>query len=345
LGADPGRQTLFASVENVDSALAIVAEADPVAENTRVAALADHLSGHAGDLLTDTVAVRVTDSTGRVLSDVPVRWVAVDGSVTASDARTDSVGIARAQWTLGKKTGQQRVRAQVGNGPGLGIAPVTIIATALAGPAANMTVTSGDNQRAQAGAELPRPVVVKVVDENGSAVSGASVRLAASGGTLSDTTVLTDSIGYATARWTMGRSAGDYTLAVHVDGVKKLLKLAAHATPAGAANLAFDDVPGEAASRESGKRKRLLALVTDLYGNPVADARVYFSVKSGTVSPARAVSDAKGHAVVTWKLGSKPGEQTLTGTVRGTDVTGEYVTVVGGRETLAKTVSLKSAVR
>src|SRR5450756_806262 len=36
LGADPGRQTLFATVENVDSSLAILAEADPVASNTRV---------------------------------------------------------------------------------------------------------------------------------------------------------------------------------------------------------------------------------------------------------------------------------------------------------------------
>ncbi|HEU4746938.1 MAG TPA: hypothetical protein VFS56_00445, partial [Gemmatimonadaceae bacterium] len=36
LGSYPGRQTLLASVENVDSALSIVAEAEPVAENTRI---------------------------------------------------------------------------------------------------------------------------------------------------------------------------------------------------------------------------------------------------------------------------------------------------------------------
>ncbi len=345
LGADPGRQTLFASVENVDSALAIEAEADPVAANTRVVALVDHLSAHAGDVVADTVAIRVTDSTGRVLPDVPVRWVAVDGSVVGTNARTDSLGIAGARWTLGKKTGEQHVRAQVGNGSGLGISPVTITATALAGPPANIVASSGDNQRGAAGAELPKPLVVKVVDENGSPVGGASLTLAASGGALSDTALTTDSVGYASTRWTMGRSAGEYSLAVHVDGVKKLLKMVAHATPAAPANLAFDDAPGEAHSRDSAKRKRLLALVTDVYGNPVPDARVFFSVKSGTVTPARAVSDAKGHAVVTWKLGSKLGEQTLTGTVRGTDVIGEYVTQVGGRESLAKTVSLKSAER
>jgi len=91
------------------------------------------------------------------------------------------------------------------------------------------------------------------------------------------------------------------------------------------------------------KVKRLFALVTDVYGNPVPEARVNFSVKSGTVTPSRAVSDARGRAALTWKLGSKTGEQTLSGVVRGSDVTGEYVTQVGGREPVSKTATLKSA--
>ena len=82
--------------------------------------------------------------------------------------------------------------------------------------------------------------------------------------------------------------------------------------------------------------------MTDVYGNPVPEARVNFSVKSGTVTPARAVSDARGRAALTWKLGSKAGEQTRKGVVRGTDVTGEYVTQVGAREPVAKTASLRS---
>lgn len=346
LGSGPGRQTLLASVENVDSALAIQAEADPVAENTRVVALADHLSGHAGDMLADTVSIRVTDSAGRVLPDVPVRWVIIDGgSIEALSARTDSLGIAGARWTLARKTGLQRVRAQVGSGAALGIPPVTISASALAGPPAGLIVMAGDNQRSSAGSELPKPIVLRVVDENGSPVAAAPVTLAASGGTLADTALTTDSTGLATTRWTLGHSAGDYSLAIHADGVKKLLKIVAHAIPARAANLAFDDSPVEGKSRDSGQRKHLLAVVTDVYGNPVPDARVNFSVKSGTVTPARAVSDARGRAGVIWKLGSKMGEQRLTGVVRGTDVTGEYVAQVGGREPMAKTASFKSASR
>jgi len=329
----------------VDSALAIEAEADPVAGNTRVAALADHFSGHAGDELADSIAIRVTDSSGRVLPDLPVRWTLVDGgSIHAENHRTDSLGVATARWTLARKTGLQRLRAQVGGAPGLGIPPVTISAAALAGAAAAIVVTAGDGQHARAGAELPKSVVMRVVDENGSAVVGAALALAPSGGIVADSALTTDSLGYARTRWTMGHSAGDYTLAVHVDGVKKLLKVAARATPAAPANLAFDDAPREKHSRESAKRK-LFAIVTDVYGNPVPDARVNFKVKSGTVTPARVVSDAKGRAALTWKLGSTPGEQTLTGVVRGTDVTGEYVTQVGGgaREPLAKQASLKSA--
>jgi hypothetical protein len=344
LGEDPGRQTLFATVENVDSALAIVAEADPVAANTRVTPLVERLSGKAGEQLADSIALRVTDSSGRVLPDVPVRWTAVDGgSVAVASGRTDSLGVVSAHWTLAPRTGTQRLRAQVGVASGLGIAPITFSATALAGAAASVVATAGDNQRAAAGSELPKALVFRVADANGSGVADAALTVSPSGGTLSDTALTTDSLGIARTRWTMGHSAGEYSLAVHVEGVKKLLKVVARATPAAPANLAFDDVPGEKRSRDSAKSKRLFALVTDVYGNPVPDARVNFSVRSGIVTPTRAVSDARGRAALTWKLGSKPGEQILKGVVRGTDVTGEYVTQIGPKEPLAKPASLRAA--
>jgi len=344
LGADPGRQTLFASVENVDSALPIVAEADPVAANTRVTALVERLTGKAGEELPDSVAIRVTDSTGRVLPDVPVRWSLVDGgNLDSASSRTDSLGVASARWVLARKTGTQRLRAQVGIASGLGISPVTLTASALAGAASSVSVTAGDNQKAPAGAELGKAIVLRVVDANGSGVGGASITVSPSGGTLSDTLLTTDSLGVARTHWTMGHSAGDYTLAVHVEGVKKLLKLTARATPASVANLAFDDAPAEKHSREAAKMKKLVALVTDVYGNPIPDARVNFSTKAGVVTPARAVSDAKGRAMVTWKLGSKTGEQVLKGFVKGTDVVGEYVTQVGQPTLAAKPAALRAA--
>jgi len=344
LGADPGRQTLFASVENVDSALPIVAEADPVAANTRVSALVERLSGKAGEPLPDSVAIRVTDSSGRVLPDVPVRWTLVDGgTLDSASSRTDSLGVASARWVLAKKTGAQRLRAQVGVASGLGISPVTLSATALAGAATAVTATAGDKQTAAAGADLPKPIALRVVDLNGSGVGGAALTIAASGGTLSDTAITTDSLGNAKVRWTMGHSAGDYTLSVHVEGVKKLLKVTARANPASPANLAFDDAPGEKRARDAAKTKKLYAVVTDVYGNPVPDVRVNFATKAGVVTPARAVSDAKGRAALTWKLAARTGELILKGFVKGTDVTGEYVTQLGSPTVAAKPAALRAA--
>jgi hypothetical protein len=204
-------------------------------------------------------------------------------------------------------------------------------------------VVSGDAQKAVAGSDLRKPIVLRVVDENGNGVGGVNLSLAASSGSLADTVLATDSTGAAKISWTVGRSAGDQTLAVHVDGVKKLVKLIEHVSAAQPANLAFDDAPRDKRSRDAGKKKSLLAVVTDVYGNPVSDAKVSFSTKSGTVTPARAVSDAKGRAAVVWKVGGKGGEQRVLGWVKGTDVTGEYVLDLGAHEApVARTASLRS---
>jgi hypothetical protein len=325
LGDLPGRQTLLATVERVDSALAVVAEAEPVASNTRLAALTESVEGDAGHALADTVAIRVTDSTGRALGDVPVSWVALDnGRAEALEARTDSLGTARARWTLGPKSGTQRLRAQVGSGHGKSaVPPITLRAIAKAGGAVGFTIVSGNGQRGIAGEPLPKPLVVRVVDATGNGVADAELQLLPSAGTVPDTSVHTDSLGLARIRWTLGHSAGDHSLAVHLDGVEKLLKISAVARPAAAANLSFDDVPGEKGSHAKGKH--LVAIVTDAYGNPVPEVRLSFSTHSGSVAPGRAVSDAKGRVKVTWTVGGRPGDQSLVGSVPGTDVRGSFV--------------------
>jgi hypothetical protein len=221
---------------------------------------------------------------------------------------------------------------------------VTITARAMAGAPAGVVVVSGDEQRGPAGAQLKKPIAVRVVDVNGSGVANATVVLSPSGGLLSDSTVQSDSLGLARAKWTLGHSAGEYTVAVHLDGVKKLVKLSARATPAAPANLSFDDAPPATVAKhkkEHTKGTHLFALVTDVYGNPVPDAKVTFTAKSGTVTPARAVSDATGRVGLTWTIGSKGGEQTLLGKVASSDVTGTYVAQGAGgpHEPAAKTTA------
>jgi hypothetical protein len=323
----PGRQTLLASVERVDSALAIVAEADPVAANTRIVALSEDVRGGAGQPVGDPVAIRLTDSSGRALPDVPVTWIPLDGgSVEPLDPRTDSLGQSRARWVLGPKAGTQRIRAQVGVANGRrAIPPATITATALAGSAVGVVVVSGDDQRGPAGAPLPKPIVVRVVDDAGNGVADATLVLAPSAGSIRDTIVETDSGGLARIRWTLGRSAGDHALGLHLDGVKKTPRVTARALPAAPANLSFDDADTEIRTPRA-RGKSLVALVTDAFGNPVPDARVSFSTRSGTVSPGRAVSDARGRVRLTWTPATTTGARSVTGAVTGTDVRGSFVT-------------------
>ena len=132
LGDLPGRQRVLATVERVDSALALHADAQPVAANTRIVVLRDSIGGIVGQAADTLAVVRFTDSTGRALRDLPVSWTAFDGgSVSAAEARTDSLGEARVPWTLGKAIGRQRLRVRVGGD----VPPVTLTAIARPDPA------------------------------------------------------------------------------------------------------------------------------------------------------------------------------------------------------------------
>jgi hypothetical protein len=323
LGRLPGSQSLIATVQQLDSTLVVTAEADPVPANTRAAAVVEHPSGPAALTLSDPVQLRVTDSIGRVLPDVPVSWHALDGAAEPLAPRTDSMGIARARWTLGRAAGTQRLRAQVGTAHGAAIPPVTITATALPGVVARIVVVSGDRQRGTVGATLRRPVVVRVLDAAGNGVADAALVVSAPSGTLLDTLVRTDSSGSAALRWTLDRSAGRQTLGVHLDGLAKSLDVVAWAQPGAPANLDFDEVHGS--PLRAGQRK-LVARVTDLYGNPVPNAKLGLTAKGGRVSPARAVSDGRGAVSLTWTAGSGAA---LSVAIPGTDVRETYALNAG----------------
>ncbi|HKH91504.1 MAG TPA: Ig-like domain-containing protein [Gemmatimonadaceae bacterium] len=324
LGGFPGSQSLIATVQHLDSTIVVTAEADPLPANTRAMAVVEHPSGPAALTLAGPIQLRITDTSGRVLPDVPVSWHALDGTVESLSPRTDSAGIARARWTLGPAAGTQRLRAQVGTARGgPAIPPVTFTATALAGAAARIVVLSGDRQRGTVAAPLRRPIVVRVLDAAGNGVADAALVVSVASGTLLDTLVRTDSTGSGALQWTLGRSAGSHTLGVHLDGLAKSLDIVAWAQPGAPANLDFDEVHGSPV--RAGKRK-LVATVTDLYGNRVPSARLTLTAKGGRVSPSRAVSDGRGAVPLTWTPGS--GAE-IIGAIAGTDVRETYTLHVG----------------
>jgi len=220
LGDFPGRQRLIAVVDGLDSTVTLAADAEPVAANTRIKLLHDAQQSPIATALPEHVAIRITDSIGRALPDVPVRWETLDsGTVTASAARSDSLGAVDASWVLGPVAGRQRLRVSVGNGRL--VKPAVMHALALAGPATTIRVVRGSGQRAASGSVLPKPVALRIADAAGNPVPGVRVALKLSGGSVPDSAPVTDSLGLVTPRWTLPSATHTDTchLLARVDGI------------------------------------------------------------------------------------------------------------------------------
>ena len=320
LAGVPGRQSLTVSAEGVASHTVVTAEAEPVGANTRLAQV-NELEGPAGAALPDPVVVRVTDSSGVALADVPVAWsVDDDGSIVASESRTDSLGEARGRWSLGSKSGVQRAYVQVGNPRA--VPRFVVRATAQAGRATTLTLVPVAKREGSVSKVLKPLVELRVLDRAKNPVPGAAVSLVPVQGSVDDSVQTTDSTGRVLISWTLGRTAGLHRMSARVEGVNRPVEITARARPAAPANLAFVEPKAGTANRAV---QSLDVDLTDAYGNPVADQPVVFSTRFGNVSPARVMTDARGRAHTRWTPASKVGERTLVAAVKGTEARATFV--------------------
>jgi Bacterial Ig-like domain (group 1)/Bacterial Ig-like domain (group 2) len=318
LGPCPGPQRLRARVLALDSTVTITAEADPVPGNTRVELVGAPPTGDVGAALEDPVVVRVTDSTGTPLPDIPVNLTVLDrGGVSAAAERTDSLGRVSAKWVLGPRSGPQRLRVEVGNPRTL--PPFTVSGTALPGPAAAIAIKSGMRVAGIAGRPLAQPVIVTAVDAGGNPVLEATVRVHPRNGSVTDTAPKLDTQGRAMVQWTLGDTAGVQVLEVGVSGVGSPARVTAVASAGAPTRLAVKGDPGKA-----GAPIAITATVTDTHGNPVAKAPVAFAANGGKVITAKAVTDQAGHAATKWTPGTRPATQMLTVRLTGTKVSASY---------------------
>jgi hypothetical protein len=333
LGGRPGRQRLQLGVEGDASiATVVVADADPVAENTRIASIGKAPSGRSGEPLPDAVGIRVADSAGTPVADVPVVWEADGGGSIAGDApRTDSLGEATARWTLGPRSGAQQAYAQVGSSRA--VPRFALRATALPGRAAALATVRSAPFRGEAGRALASPVELRVSDRAGNPVPGIPVTLRPSSGSVSMRAPVTDSSGKAAVVWTLGPAAGPQRLLASAPGVDRQVEIAAVARPGKAEKVVLEGVPPSAPAGRA-LAQPVAIVVSDGYGNAVSGALVVFSSRSGRVTPSRARTDSTGRAAVRWLLGSAPGDQQL-----------EAVVKESGRRVVGKVRAVKANVR
>ena len=220
LGPESGPQTLAVSVEGTASVTITATALDP---DDAVASF-EVLSGQDqwawnGRTLAEPIVVRALDEAGRPIPDATIRFEPdAGGRADPETAVSDSAGVAWTAWTLGTVPGPQTLAVSTG-----GDASAEVVATARDpdDAVASVEVVSGDEQWAVARHVLPDSVTVHVSDETGRPIWGAAVTFEpeAGSGHANPGAAETDSLGRASAVWTLGNQLGVQRLAASAGGL------------------------------------------------------------------------------------------------------------------------------
>jgi adhesin/invasin len=323
LGNTAGSNTLTAAAAGVSGLVTISAVGipGPAAAIAIANAGSNNQSAAAGTALPVQPSVKVTDSRGNGVAGVAVTFAVASGggSVTAANATTNSAGVATVgSWTLGAAAGPNSLVASSGSLSG---SPVTFNATGTAGAPGLITIVAGDAQTAVAGTAAAIAPSVKVTDQNGNAVAGATVTftVVAGGGSIAGGTATSNASGIATAgAWTLGVVSGENRLAATSGSLTATFT--ATGTAGAAALIAIDAGNGQSAIVGTNVSIAPSVKVTDALGNAVSGAGVTFAVTAGggSITGANASSSAAGIASVgSWTLGASAGANTLSASLNG----------------------------
>jgi uncharacterized protein with beta-barrel porin domain len=183
---------------------------------TTAALSGNNQTGVAGNALQPfVVQLSAPSGSSGGVSGVPVNWRVTQGGGTLASAQTitDANGQSSNTLTLGPSAGTNIVTATVA-----GSGTITFTATATNGvpSGSKLTIVSGSNQLLVP-KTLSQPMVVKLTDASGQAISGIDIQWSVSGasGSLTSTTTPTDANGQATNQLTVVLP-GSYTVTAQV---------------------------------------------------------------------------------------------------------------------------------
>lgn len=278
-------------------------------------------SGAAGSVIVNPLVAQAQDAFKNGVAGVTVNFSANKGAVpNPASAVTDANGFA--------STALQLPTTVVS---GIAVKPSSVgLKTAnsfteasVAGPAANVAVTSGNNQTAAAGVQLPQSLTVLVTDQYGNPVPGNSVAFSdlGAGGSFSNPNPgVTGSAGTVTQFYTLGSRAAAITINATAAGAANPAVFSETSVAGPAANIAATSGNNQFGPAGTQLPQALMVLVTDQYGNPVAGNSVtltdfgaggFFS----NSNPALTASD--GTATQFYTLPAFPGAVTIAASAAG----------------------------
>jgi len=181
---------------------------------------------------------------------------------------------------------------------------------------AQILKVSGDSQSVASGAELPVPMVVQVLAQNGSPMLGQTVTWSlatGASGTIPSSTSVTDANGRASLSFTGGDLAGKADITATVG---TLVGVVFNQTVTASDPTTLKKFIGDNAAALVNTGVGIGVKVTDVHGNGVSGVTVTWELGSagGTLSEGTSTSDASGIARVTLTLGATPGTYTVTAT-------------------------------
>jgi Putative Ig domain len=304
---------------------------------TIVANAGNNQSVTAGTAVGVAPSAIVHDASNNPVAGVAVTFAVASGggSITGASQTTAANGMATVgSWTLGTAAGTNTLTATAA-GAGIAGNPVIFTAVGMPGPAAQISVSAGNNQSATTGTAVAIPPAVLVTDKYANPVSGVAVTyaVASGGGSLTGAAQTTGTNGIATVgSWTLGTTAGANTLTATAAGsgiTGNPVTFTASATGAVPTQIAVLAGNNQSATVGLSVPVPPSVIVRDASNNPVAGVAVSFAVASGggVVTGASQTTNTSGIATVGgWGLGTTAGTNTLTATATGSGITGNPVT-------------------
>ncbi len=175
-------------------------------------------TGAAGTNLPNSIVAQAQDVYHNGVAGVTVNFTANKGGVpNPASAITDANGLARTILQLPQTVGSLTVTAA-----SAGLKNVLFVEYSVAGAAANVSITSGNNQTAAAGTQLPQSLTVLVADQYGNPVSGVSVTFddgGAGGSFANPNPSVTSTSGTVTQLYTLPTTPGIVTIHATAAGV------------------------------------------------------------------------------------------------------------------------------
>jgi hypothetical protein len=259
-----------------------------------------------------SLTATAVDAGGNAVTDLLVSWTSSDPTL----ATVAGIGTTASVSALGRQ-GTVTISATTPTGI-TGSARVNVLSLPT-----HLAASSGDLQVDSVGLALANPFVVRVTDDAGLPVPGATVTWTRTAGTGAPAaaTSLSDAAGLATLAYTLGTTLGADTVRASLPGVTtsaSVVQFTTRAISRGANAIAVVSGQAQAAAVLGTLASPLVVRVTDSFGNPVAGASVSWSAAvagSATFAPATGLTDAKGTAQTLATLGATAGPVAITASI------------------------------